>query len=192
MSIWTKSCLSNMWKANLKLWNSHQNHLSLQMMTSMLCVMLLALFHESLRKDSKSQLVIIPIGEITYYAWKKMIESTEEDQEGTYIKYTKRWIHVIDRGGLFHINDEVYVFFHEIERLVRKFLKLVAQDVEQSKQEIMDEVTSDTNVQFYWSMICWPWRRCWTSTSGGDSPAMAHSTRILNSWGFCWTIQAGN
>ena len=83
-----------------------------------------------------------------------MIESTEEDQEGTYIEYTKRWIHAIDRGGLFRINDEVYVFFHEIERLVRKFLKLVAQDVEQSKQEIMDEVTSDTNVQFYWSMIC--------------------------------------
>ena len=55
-------------KANLRWLNSHQNHLSLQMMTSMLCVMLLALFHGSLRKNSKSQLVIIPIGEITYYA----------------------------------------------------------------------------------------------------------------------------
>ena len=62
-----------------------------------------------------------------------MSESAEEEQEETYIEYTKRWIHAIDRGGLFRINDEVYIFFHEMERLVRRFLlKLVAQDVEQS------------------------------------------------------------
>ena len=37
---------------------------------------------------------------------------------------------------------------------MRKFLlKLVTQDIEHSKKEIIDEVTSDNNVQFYWSMI---------------------------------------
>ena len=29
----------------------------------------------------------------------------------------------------------------------------MTQNVEQSKQEIMDEVTSVTNIQFYWSII---------------------------------------
>ena len=83
-----------------------------------------------------------------------MSESAEEECEDTYMDYTKRWIRAIDRGGLFRITDEVYVFFHEVERLVRKFLlKLVTQDIEHSKKEIIDEVTSDNNVQFYWSMI---------------------------------------
>ena len=32
-------------------------------------------------------------------------------------------------------------------------LKLVTQDIEHSKKEIIDEVTSKSNVQFYWSVI---------------------------------------
>jgi len=82
------------------------------------------------------------------------IERDEEENEDAYLDYTKRWIRAIDHGGLFRISDNVYVFFHEVERLVRKFLhKLMTQDAEHSKQEIIDEVSSDCNVQFYWSMI---------------------------------------
>ena len=85
-----------------------------------------------------------------------MRESTEEEQgEESYLAYTKKWIQAIDRGGLFHITDEVYVLFYEVEKLVRKFLhRLVTQSlVEQTKKEILDELTTDNNVQFYWSMI---------------------------------------
>ena len=44
-----------------------------------------------------------------------MSESAEEEMEDTYLEYTKKWIRAVDRGGLFHISDEVYVVFHEIE-----------------------------------------------------------------------------
>lgn len=82
------------------------------------------------------------------------LERDEEENEDAYLDYTKRWIHAIDHGGLFRISDDVYVFIHEVERLFQKFLhQLMTQDAEHSKQEIIDEVSSDCNVQFYWSVI---------------------------------------
>ena len=66
----------------------------------------------------------------------------------------KKWIRTIDRGGLFRVNDKVYLFFHEIERMVRKFVvKLVNQSTQQEKQEIVDEIVSDDDIQFHWSVI---------------------------------------
>ena len=51
-----------------------------------------------------------------------MSESAEEEIEDTYLEFTKKWIRAVDRGGLFRISNEVYVLFHEIEKMVRKFL----------------------------------------------------------------------
>ena len=82
------------------------------------------------------------------------LEGDEEENEDAYLDYPKRWIHAIDHGDLVYISDNVYVFFHEVERLVQEFLhKLMTQDAKHSKQEIIDEVSSDCNVQFYWSVI---------------------------------------
>ena len=39
-------------------------------------------------------------------------------QEESDLQYTKRWIRAVDRGGLFRINDEVYVLFYEIEKTI--------------------------------------------------------------------------
>ena len=83
----------------------------------------------------------------------KMTEGSEESDD-SYIQYTKRWINAIDRGGLFRVSDEVFVLFHEIERMVRRFVvKLTSQSSQQDKQEIVDEIVSDGDVQFHWSMI---------------------------------------
>lgn len=46
------------------------------------------------------------------------------------------------------------MLFHEIERMVRRFVvKLTSQSSQQDKQEIVDEIVSDGDVQFHWSMI---------------------------------------
>lgn len=83
----------------------------------------------------------------------KMTEGSE-DSDDTYIQYTKRWINAVDRGGLFRVSDEVFVLFHEIERMVRRFVtNLTSQSSRQDKQEIVDEIVSDDDVQFHWSMI---------------------------------------
>ena len=87
----------------------------------------------------------------------RMRESSAEKDVNdcvSYMEYTKRWIQLVDRGGLFHISDEVYSFFYEVECLVRKFLFEIVQDTrEHSKDEIIDEVACDGGVQFHWSTI---------------------------------------
>ena len=70
------------------------------------------------------------------------------------MEYTNRWIQLVDRGGLFHISDEVYSFFYKAECLVRKFLFEIVQDTrEHSKDEIIDDVACDSGIQFHWSTI---------------------------------------
>ena len=72
----------------------------------------------------------------------------------TYMEYTKRWIDVVDRSGLFRVSEDVYTFFYEVECLVRKFLhELVHQDIQHTQVEIINEVTTDSGIQFYWSAI---------------------------------------
>lgn len=40
----------------------------------------------------------------------------EEGNEDSFLDFTKKWISAIDRGGLFHIDDEAYILFYEIEK----------------------------------------------------------------------------
>lgn len=45
-------------------------------------------------------------------------------------------------------------FFYEIEKKVRQFLvKLVGQSSQQDKEEIIEELVTDDDIQFFWSMI---------------------------------------
>lgn len=82
-----------------------------------------------------------------------MSEDADENED-TYLEYTQRWIHTVDRGVLFRVNDVVYGSFYELEKLVHKhLLRLMTRDIELGKKDIVDEVTSDNSVQFHWSMI---------------------------------------
>ena len=82
------------------------------------------------------------------------VSANEESRDMTYLEYTKRWIVVADRSGLFCVSDDVYTFFYEVECLIRKFLhELVHQDIQHSKVEIINEVTTNSGIQFYWSVI---------------------------------------
>ena len=70
----------------------------------------------------------------------------------TYLEYTKRWLLAIDRGGLFHIHDEAYNMFYEIECLVKKFLTTL-DGFEKDKQDAIAQIANNDSIQFYWSMI---------------------------------------
>lgn len=68
--------------------------------------------------------------------------------------YTKRWVELIDRGGLFKIDDRVFVLFHSIEFEIRRHLqKLFLQTDREpkNKEKMMEEVLNDIDVQFNWS-----------------------------------------
>lgn len=79
--------------------------------------------------------------------------STHDDVD-SFETYTKKWISIINRGGLFQINHDVFVFFHSIEFEVRRHLQLLLlQQSLLSKDDIMDEVLNDLDVQQHWSSI---------------------------------------
>ena len=46
----------------------------------------------------------------------KLSEGSQEESEDSYLDYTKRWICAVDLGGLFRINNEVYVLFMRLRR----------------------------------------------------------------------------
>ena len=78
----------------------------------------------------------------------------EEGEEASYLDFTKKWIKAVDRGGLFHIDDEVYVLFYQMEILIKTFLtEIFTEHSQHDKGEIISEVVSDSDIEFHWSML---------------------------------------
>lgn len=70
-------------------------------------------------------------------------------------QYADKWMKLIDRGGLLVVKEEVFAFFHSVEFEVRKHLQqlLLQTGRELTKENIMDEVTNDVDVQYHWTAI---------------------------------------
>ena len=67
---------------------------------------------------------------------------------------TEDWVNAIDRGGLWHVNDQTYNVFVAIEEVVRTYLHpAAATKVNDSKKIIIDSILGDEDVQFQWCMI---------------------------------------
>ncbi len=77
-------------------------------------------------------------------------------EDGSLLEYTTKWIGLVNRGGLFEVNDTAYTFFREIETKIRKKL-LMAFNRKTSDQDLRESiivsVASDDNVQFYWTIL---------------------------------------
>lgn len=62
--------------------------------------------------------------------------NSEEDAESL-LDYTERWLSMQNRGGLFRVRDEVFLFFTAVEHVVRSNVHIgnidVLQDVELQK-----------------------------------------------------------
>ena len=54
-------------------------------------------------------------------SWK--LDSNKISDEKSLLDYTKEWIYKIDRGGLFKVNDEFYIFIRNVELCARKSLE---------------------------------------------------------------------
>jgi hypothetical protein len=78
-------------------------------------------------------------------------------EESDAMEYTSKWIDLVNRGGLFEINDGTYVFFKEIELKVRRQLLLAFEhhDCLDSSQRdhIISAVAGDDSVQFHWTIL---------------------------------------
>ena len=152
--------------------------LNSQTMTSMLFGTQQGMFHVNLDKNQSCK---YPNRKAFLVCLEQMSAGSEEENDDSYLEYTKKWICAIDRGGLFRVNDEVYVLFYEIEKKVRQFLvNLVShQSLQQDKEEIIKEIVTDDDIQCFWSMISIGIDQ---HVPNADCSTVANHTWVLNSW----------
>ena len=70
-------------------------------------------------------------------------------------KGTEEWTNGIDRGGLWHINDDVYTIFYLMEEESRKHFttESAKQLDENSKQKVMDAILTNEDLCFQWNSL---------------------------------------
>jgi len=82
------------------------------------------------------------------------------DPATSFLDYTSQWLKIVSRGGLYEVNDDVFLLFKEIEKSM--LVKLMSHlehganpPSEQSsqKEEILQRIVSDSNVSFYWDIV---------------------------------------
>ena len=84
-------------------------------------------------------------------------EMAVEGEGNDFLAYTRRWLELVNRGGLFPLNDEAFQFFVEIELCVRTYLPQHIlkkhSDEDTFTQNVHDKIFNDEDVQFYWTLI---------------------------------------
>ena len=76
----------------------------------------------------------------------------------SFMEYTSQWVKIINRGGLYEVNDESYLLFKEIEKATQVRLRTqleqgVNATVQSSRREMLGVVKNDVNVWFYWNVV---------------------------------------
>ena len=77
-------------------------------------------------------------------------------EDDTILEYTKKWIELVDRGGLFELSDVSYCFFKEIEIQVRKKLFVTLDNTVADtdlRESIISSISFNDNIQFYWTIL---------------------------------------
>ena len=73
------------------------------------------------------------------------------------LTYTEKWFDLVNRGGLFPLNNHSFAMFIEIKKCVRVYLPkhmlTSSSDKESFKQNVHDKVTEKEDVQFYWAIL---------------------------------------
>ena len=78
----------------------------------------------------------------------------KEGVEISFLDYTKEWIKLVNRGGLFQINDEVFCFFVEIEMKLRRHLPgLFKSNSAIKKNEIVADIVHNEDVLYNWTAV---------------------------------------
>ena len=69
------------------------------------------------------------------------------------------WTDLVDRGGLKHVSDTVYMMFYEMEMEVRSHIRdNCASEVKTVKNEVTQAMKQNEDVLFYWSIVSANWK----------------------------------
>ena len=81
--------------------------------------------------------------------------------DSSFQAYTTEWTKLVNRGGLFEVNDLSYQLFKKIEIQMQKKLLDTLNDGSRAcmstitqRESIINAVASNEEVQFFWAMLC--------------------------------------
>ena len=80
---------------------------------------------------------------------------TETAGMGTEEQETENWLNIKDRGGLYHVNDNTYHFFYQVELCLREFFnfrRIVSGDLPNCKETII-KLISRSEVLHTWHIM---------------------------------------
>ena len=98
---------------------------------------------------------------VIYQCLVKMEEGTtnleaegNDAEEETYLTYTRAWLKLVNRGGLFTVNEQVYTFFQELEVCIYPMLaEKLKMGASPEKDEMVQKIEANEDILFAWSLI---------------------------------------
>ena len=82
------------------------------------------------------------------------LSSSDEDEESSYYEYTKTWIDIVNRGGLFCVSEKTFLFFQLASWIKNTVCSTAArQKFICIQRGIISQIVDDEYVKFQWSMI---------------------------------------
>ena len=95
---------------------------------------------------------------IVYDQYTTCLSEMAVDGEGSdVLSYTRKWMEMVNRGGLFPINENSFHLFIEIEKCVRIYLpehlKKSKSGNDSFKDNVHNKIIKNENVQFYWTLL---------------------------------------
>ena len=84
-----------------------------------------------------------------------LLSMSVNGDESDLMEYTRSWTLLVNRGGLFEVNDLTYTLFKEIEMKVRYHLFTIFHGTksDDDRVAIIKAVTNSDDVRFYWTIL---------------------------------------
>ena len=73
--------------------------------------------------------------------------------ESSFYDYTRMWMDLVNRGGLFVVNNNCYLFFCALELKTRTVLPQYLINPSKTKELLIQDLLDDEDVLFLWSML---------------------------------------
>ncbi len=84
-----------------------------------------------------------------------MLDLTDDEDETE--DDSKDWLNLVDRGGLNHVTDTMYLLIASMELEVRQHLRISDPQTTGITETVMKGITENEDVLFYWSMVSVNW-----------------------------------
>lgn len=86
-------------------------------------------------------------------SWKVDGDDSTNEELGSFLRYTRKWVEKISRGYIFQFNDQIYMFFRAMEYETRRNATKAALLVPNVCDMMMDKLNNNVHVQKMWDSI---------------------------------------